>query len=157
MRSGDLMRKDARGFFYFADRIGDSFRWKGENVSTFEVAQALARCPGVRDATVYGVAVPGHEGRAGMAALVVEAGFDLGALRAHVETTLPSYARPLFVRLSETLAVTETFKHKKQALHAQGFDPAEVEDRLYLAQHGLGYVALDAALHRRVCAGDIRL
>jgi fatty-acyl-CoA synthase len=157
MRSGDLMRRDARGFFYFADRIGDSFRWKGENVSTFEVAETLASCPGVRDATVYGVAVPGHEGRAGMAALVVETGFDLEALRSYVERALPPYARPLFLRLSETLEITETFKHKKQALCAQGFDPAQIEDGLYFAPPGAGYVALDDATYQRICGGEFRL
>jgi len=157
MRSGDLMRKDARGFFYFADRIGDSFRWKGENVSSFEVAETLAACSGVREATVYGVAIPGYEGRAGMAALVVESGFDLAALRRHVAATLPAYARPLFVRLSETLEITETFKHKKQALLAAGFDPAKVDAELYFAVPGGPFIAVDAGLHDRILGGDFRL
>ena len=83
-RSGDLMRKDARGFYYFVDRIGDTFRWKGENVSTTEVAEAVSTCPGVSEAVVYGVAVPGADGRAGMAAIVTGAGFDFAALRRHL-------------------------------------------------------------------------
>src|SRR5207302_450613 len=91
-RTGDLMRKDAQGYFYFVDRIGDTFRWKGENVSTSEVAEAIARCPGVLDATVFGVEIPGTDGRAGMAALVVDAGFDLAALHRHLEASLPGYA-----------------------------------------------------------------
>ncbi len=158
MRSGDLMRKDARGYYYFVDRIGDSFRWKGENVSTFEVAQTLGECPGVRDANVYGVAVPGHEGRAGMAALVVAKEFHFSALRRHVESTLPSYARPVFLRLRPVLEITGTFKHKAQALASEGFDPERVEDPLYVAQAGeSGYVQLDAALYDRICAGEIRL
>jgi len=158
MRSGDLMRKDARGFYYFADRLGDSFRWKGENVSSFEVAQALAACPGVRDANVYGVAVPGFEGRAGMAALAVDCDFDLDALRRHIEGALPSYARPLFLRLRENLEITETFKHKKQTLAEQGFDPRHVEDALYFASPGAsGYAPLDAAMRQRICAGEFRL
>ena len=80
-RTGDLMRRDARGYYYFVDRIGDTFRWKGENVSTTEVAETITTFPGVHEAIVYGVAAPGYEGRAGMAALVVGRyrGFDLAA------------------------------------------------------------------------------
>ena len=157
MRSGDLMRKDARGFYYFVDRLGDSFRWKGENVSTLEVAEILAACPGVRDANVYGVVAPGCEGRAGMAALAVDEGFDLCALRREVEAKLPPYARPLFLRLSRTLETTETFKHKKQALAAQGFDPQIIEDALYFSPPGAeGYVSLDVIAYRRIGAGEFR-
>ena len=158
MRSGDLMRKDARGYFYFSDRLGDSFRWKGENVSSFEVAQVLAACPGVRDANVYGVEVPGFDGRAGMAALAVGDDFDLDRLRQSVDAALPSYARPLFLRLCETLETTETFKHKKQALAAQGFEAEGIGGALYFARPGVSsYVPLDAAMRRRICAGEFRL
>ena len=76
-RTGDLMRRDEHGYFYFVDRIGDTFRWKGENVATSEVAEALAAVPGIREANVYGVTVPGMDGRAGMAALVVDGDFDV--------------------------------------------------------------------------------
>ncbi len=158
MRSGDLMRKDARGYYYFSDRLGDSFRWKGENVSSFEVAQVLAASPGVRDANVYGVEVPGFEGRAGMAALAVDDDFDLDRLRQSVDAALPPYARPLFLRLCETLETTETFKHKKQTLAAQGFDTEEIAGALYFARPGAnGYVPLDAAMRRRIRAGEFRL
>jgi fatty-acyl-CoA synthase len=157
MRSGDLMRKDTRGFFYFVDRIGDSFRWKGENVSTLEVAEVLLRAPGVLDANVYGVDVPGHEGRAGMAALVVGEDFELERLRLHLEQSLPAYARPLFLRIGRTLAVTETFKHKKKDLVDAGFDPARTADSLYFAPAGATYLALDAEIFDRICAREIRL
>jgi fatty-acyl-CoA synthase len=158
MRSGDLMRKDARGYYYFSDRLGDSFRWKGENVSSFEVAQVLAACPGVRDANVYGVEVPGFEGRAGMAALAVGDDFDLDRLRQSVDAALPPYARPLFLRLCATLETTETFKHKKQALAAQGFETEVIAGALYFARPGVSsYVPLDAAMRRRICAGEFRL
>ncbi len=80
-RTGDLMRRDAAGYFYFVDRIGDTFRWKGENVSTTQVAAVLRGCPGVTDAVVYGVGVPGNEGRAGMAAVTVDQGFDFAGLK----------------------------------------------------------------------------
>src|SRR5436190_1025057 len=96
--TGDLMRLDGEGYFYFVDRIGDTFRWKGENVSTTEVAERLQAAPGVNEATVYGVEMPGSDGRAGMAALVVDGDFDIMALDAHVKRELPSFAQPLFVR-----------------------------------------------------------
>lgn len=155
-RTGDLMRRDARGYFYFVDRIGDTFRWKGENVSTTEVAEAISTFPGVREAIVYGVAAPGYEGRAGMAALVVDniAEFDLDGLRAHVEKALPSYARPLFLRFRAELEATGTFKPKKSALVAEGFDPAEIEEPLFFDDRAARlYRRLDAALYKAIVSG----
>ena len=93
------MRRDDHGYFYFVDRIGDTFRWKGENVATSEVAEALSAVPGIQEANVYGVAVPGMDGRAGMAALVVDGGFDIAGLAHRLEGRLPHYARPVFLRL----------------------------------------------------------
>jgi len=157
-RTGDLMRRDARGFFYFVDRIGDTFRWKGENVATSEVAQALRECPGVKEASVYGVAVPGTDGRAGMAALVADEHLDLAVLRAHLEARLPDYARPLFLRILGVLEVTATFKHMKSNLMREGFDPALTEDAIYFNDPARrAFVHLDASLHERVRAGAIRL
>src|SRR5262249_22281652 len=143
-RTGDLMRKDAQGYFYFVDRIGDTFRWKGENVATSEVEEAIGRCPGVRDATVYGVEIPGTDGRAGMAALVVAAGFDLGALRRHLDASLPSYARPVFVRIRAELETTGTFKHQKSELVREGYDPASTGDAIYFSDpQQQSYVRVD--------------
>ena len=157
-RTGDLMRQDEKGFFYFADRAGDTFRWKGENVSTLEVSGVVASCPGVIDASVYGVAVPHAEGRAGMAALAVDQAFSLERLHVHVAERLPSYARPLFLRIADALELTETFKQKKAHLMRQGFDPALVSDALYFDdQEANAYVSLDAALHERIEAGFLRL
>src|SRR6185295_13257959 len=99
-RTGDLMRRDRHGYFYFVDRTGDTFRWKGENVSTSEVAEALSVFPGIKEANVYGVEVPGGEGKAGMAALVVDKNFDIDTLAKHLEANLPFYARPVFLRFT---------------------------------------------------------
>jgi len=157
-RTGDLMRQDEQGFFYFVDRVGDTFRWKGENVSTTEIAEVIAACPGVADATVYGVSVPGTEGRAGMAALVAAKGFELAELRRALAARLPDYARPLFVRIVSALELTGTFKLRKQELALEGYDPARVRDALYIDDPARGaYVPLDAELHARLQAGKLRV
>ena len=157
-RTGDLMRKDAQGFFYFVDRIGDTFRWKGENVSSAEVAGALASCTGVQEAVVYGVTVPGADGRAGMAALVVNAQFDLAIFRAEAGTRLPEYARPLFLRILAAIEATGTFKPRTHELAAQAYDPAVVPDAMYFDDRNhRAYVALDAALYARLQAATVRV
>ena len=157
-RTGDLLREDAEGYFYFVDRIGDTFRWKGENVSTSEVAEVVGTAPGVREANVYGVQVPGTDGRAGMASLVVEGDFDVDALQAHVDQHLASYARPLFLRILSEIEITGTFKHRKVDAVSEGFDPEQVSDPLYfLDPEKSSYVRLDAAAHERIRAGAIRL
>jgi fatty-acyl-CoA synthase len=160
-RSGDLMRRDARGFYYFVDRVGETYRWKGENVSTTEVQAVLLQAPGVRDGVVYGVSVPGADGRAGMAALIVDPDFDPAAFAAHVGGRLPAYARPVFLRLLPALAATGTFKPIKQELQGAAFDPAVVSDPLYVDLAGAPgerrYVPLDAALYRSILGGAVRL
>ena len=136
MRSGDLLRRDADGYFYFVDRIGDTFRWKGENVSTQEVAEALAAFPGVETVNVYGVEVPGHEGRAGMAAIAREEGstapFDAQAFHQLAVAKLPSYAVPVFLRLQAESEVTTTFKLTKVKLQGEGYDPTATDDPIYI-------------------------
>jgi fatty-acyl-CoA synthase len=129
-RTGDLMRRDEHGYFYFVDRIGDTFRWKGENVSTGEVGGALSAVPGIREANVYGVTVPGLDGRAGMAALVVDGDFNLEQLPTRLKA-LPNYARPIFLRLSPSIEVTGTFKQRKVDLVREGLDPSAIADPLY--------------------------
>jgi fatty-acyl-CoA synthase len=157
-RTGDLMRKDKRGFFYFVDRIGDTFRWKGENVATSEVAEAMTQYPGLIEANVYGVAVPGTDGRAGMAAVVVDEKFDIKGLRQHLASRLPAYAQPLFVRIRREMDVTGTFKHKKGDLVAAGFDPSKTGDDIYFNDvSGDAFVQVDAALFSRIQSGDLRL
>jgi fatty-acyl-CoA synthase len=156
-RSGDLMRRDNAGFFYFVDRVGDSFRWKGENVSASEVGEAVATCPGVIEAIIFGVAVPGAEGRAGMAAIVCDARFEIKRFERHVTERLPEYARPVFLRIVSEIEQTATFKPKKQQLVRAGYDPAATTDSIYVKQRDIGYVALDAAVFARIQAGEMRL
>ena len=157
-RTGDLMRLDEGGYFHFVDRVGDTFRWKGENVATSEVTQAVVDCPGVVEATTYGVEIPGADGRAGMVAVVVDDGFDLGALQHHLSSRLPAYACPVVVRICAALDTTETFKQKKQDLMREGFDPRLVNDPLFFRDIGSGaYLPLDAATFAGISDGSIRL
>jgi fatty-acyl-CoA synthase len=157
-RTGDLMRRDERGFYYFVDRVGETYRWKGENVSTAEVLTALTASRGVIEGVVYGVSVPGTDGRAGTAALVVNADFDVAAFRTEVAARLPPYARPVFLRILSTLEATGTFKPRKQDLIQTGFDPSRVTDPLYFDDaRSQRYVPLDAALYAAILDGSIRI
>ena len=156
-RTGDLMRRDEKGYFYFVDRIGDTFRWKGENVSTTEVTETIAAYPGVIDAVVYGVTIPGTEGRAGMAAVVVGPSFDLTAFRHHLER-LPEYARPLFLRLRCEIELTATFKPKKQDLSREGYHASATGDAIYLNDpQRQAFVRVDEELYDRIRTGRVRL
>lgn len=158
IRTGDLMRKDERGYFYFVDRVGDTFRRKGENVACSEVAEAIAAYRGVRHANVYGVPVPGAEGRVGMAALVADRELDLEGLRGHIAGRLPSYARPLFLRIRGGVELTGTFKYSKTELVKQGYDPSQTADELYFDHPETGsFVRLDGRLHNQILTGQIRL
>lgn len=157
-RTGDLMRLDDKGFFHFVDRIGDTFRWKGENVATSEVNDAVRDFTGVVDATTYGVTIPGTDGRAGMSAIVVNEGFDIEALPAHLAQRLPLYARPVFIRISRELDATETFKQKKGELAREGFDPGAIEDSMFMLEPKSGaYVALDSGAFAQIVDGMVRL
>ncbi|CAE7409069.1 Slc27a4 [Symbiodinium natans] len=155
-RSGDLLSKDSGGRWYFVDRIGDTFRWKGENVSTMEVSQVLSSFPGVEEANVYGVKVPGEsDGRACMAALngsqELQNREKLDALQALCEKELPSYARPLFLRFLPSMEVTGTFKHQKVQLRNEGIDLTKVQDPVYfLHPASKRYERLDAAMVQEV-------
>ncbi len=157
-RTGDLMRQDGRGYFYFVDRMGDTYRWKGENVATLQVAEVLTGCRDVREAVVYGVKVAGLEGRAGMATIVPRGPLDLSALRGHAHGGLPPPARPLFYRLATHIDATGTFKHRKIELAAAGFDPAAVGDPIYFDHPVTGRLErVDAALHHAIQSGAFRL
>jgi fatty-acyl-CoA synthase len=156
-RTGDLMRRDQGGYFYFVDRIGDSYRWKGENVSTTEVEQLVRTCPGIVEAVVYGVRVSGMEGRAGMAAIVTGDEFDLVEFHQHMFELLPDYARPVFLRLCGEIEVTGTFKLQKQRLMHEAYDPVAISDHLYFNDRvSDAYVRLDHALFELIRNGTVR-
>ncbi len=156
--TGDLMKRDRHGYFYFVDRIGDTFRWKGENVATSEVAEALQTVAGISEANVYGVEVPGYDGRAGMAALVVGPDFDPQQFATRLKDNLADFARPVFLRILPQMEVTGTFKQRKVDLAKEGFDPARIATPLFiLDSRTLRYEPLDAARYAAAISGQLRL
>ena len=162
--SGDLMKTVDVGFnlgfdhYQFVDRVGDTFRWKSENVSTNEVGEIINGFPDVKYCNVYGVNVPGADGRAGMAALTLEDGadtLDLEAFSRYVGEQLPAYARPVFLRVEPEIDVTGTFKMVKGQLKEEGYDPARIADPLYVMKPGKTlYEALDAAYAAVIARGE---
>ena len=155
--TGDLMRQDRDGYFYFVDRIGDTFRWKGENVSTTEVAERVSAVAGVKEANVYGVRVGRLDGRAGMATIVVGAEFDIKVLKSKLDAELPDYAQPMFIRLQPAIETTGTFKYRKTDLAAEGFDPDQVREPIYYRNPDKGYVKLTKASYAKIISGELRL
>ena len=157
-RTGDLLKRDAFGYYYFVDRIGDTFRWKGENVATSEVSEALGVAPGIKEANVYGVSVPGMDGRAGMAALVTGSGFDAADLAGALAANLPVYARPVFLRIQPDLEITGTFKQRKVELVKEGFDPRVIPLPLYWLNPASGrYEELTVAIYDDIVSGKVKL
>jgi fatty-acyl-CoA synthase len=160
LRTGDLLKRDYASYYYFVDRIGDTFRWKGENVATMEVEHLLNQAPGVHETAVYGVHVPGTEGRAGMALVVPEDGkpFDPSSFCVHAGRVLPGYARPLFVRVASAVDITGNFKTRKTRLQDEAFDPTRVADPLWFRDDAAGrYVRLDHALYEAITSGQRKL
>ena len=153
--SGDVMSPQGMGHAAFVDRLGDTFRWKGENVATTQVEAALASDESVEECTVFGVEIPRTGGRAGMAAVKLRDGaeFDGKSLARAAYSQLPGYALPLFVRVVESLEHTTTFKSRKVELRAQAYAP-DVKDPLYvLAGREEGYVPYYDAYTDEVAAG----
>uniref|UniRef100_A0A8P4G8J6 long-chain-fatty-acid--CoA ligase n=1 Tax=Dicentrarchus labrax TaxID=13489 RepID=A0A8P4G8J6_DICLA len=157
--SGDLLKIDNEGFVFFQDRIGDTFRWKGENVATTEVADHLLMVDCVEEANVYGVKVPGHEGRIGMASLKLKENMDFDGKTTyqHVKNYLPSYARPRFIRIQDALVVTGTFKQMKGKLAEDGFNPAVIKDPLFYLEDNKGYVPMTQEIFNSIAEGRVRL
>ncbi|KAK7095529.1 long-chain fatty acid transport protein 1-like [Littorina saxatilis] len=157
--TGDVLVMDELGYMYFHDRTGDTFRWRGENVSTSEVEAVISNHVGLKDAVVYGVEVPGSEGRAGMAAIVDEdRSLDLQKMTLALQRSLPPYARPVFVRLMKEVDTTGTFKLKKTELRKESFDPSQVKDRLFYFSSSTGhYEPITPAVFADICIGKIRI
>lgn len=157
--SGDVMEMDEYGYIYFRDRSGDTFRWRGENVSTTEVEGVLSRLLGHADVAVYGVSVPGVEGKAGMAAIGCAGGpFDLDTFLTNVKKNLPSYARPLFLRLMPVVETTGTFKITKTRMQREGYKPQNSSEKLYfLDSRADRYLEITDKLYQDITEGKVQL
>lgn len=164
-RSGDAMRNDSEGRWWFVDRLGDTFRWKAENVSTAEVADCLGRHAAVAEANVYGVQVPGYDGRAGCAAVVLRSGDvnvkqdTLRSLAKHVQKELPGFAQPIWLRITTEMPTTGTNKLQKTVLQKEGIEPEVVSvkgDRLYWLKGG-EYVAFEKRDLKGIEGGQVKL
>ena len=156
--TGDLLKKDNQGYYYFVDRIGDTFRWKSENVSTNEVSEAISAFKGIDEVNVYGVEVPNQDGRAGMASLVVNDDFNLEKLYEYLSEQLPVYSVPVFIRISPEIEKTGTFKYKKTDLVKDGYDPSKIQDPIYYASGGdKRYINLDQDSFQKINTLEIRV
>jgi len=157
--TGDILVMDEYGYMFFKDRTGDTFRWRGENVSTAEVEATVSNIIKLKDACVYGVEVPGAEGRAGMAAIVDENhSLDMEHLYSELGRTLPAYARPLFIRLLTKLDSTGTFKLRKVDYRNEGFDPNKISDALFVMDaKAATYVPLTPKKYEEIRLGKLRL
>ncbi|NXN31040.1 S27A6 protein, partial [Nycticryphes semicollaris] len=158
--TGDLLVMDKDGFIYFSDRVGDTFRWKGENVATVEVAEIIGMMEFVQEVNVYGVSIKNYEGRTGMAAIVLKRDqpFDGERLYKHVVNFLPGYAQPRFVRIMDVMQTTATFKHQKMHLVNEGFNPEIISDPLYfMHEPANSYIPLTREIYKNVVSGEIHL
>ncbi|XP_063792694.1 long-chain fatty acid transport protein 4 [Pseudophryne corroboree] len=157
--SGDVLVMDELGYMYFRDRTGDTFRWKGENVSTTEVEGILSRLLGQADVVVYGVEVPGTEGRAGMAAIAdPDHTCDLDKFARDLKKSLPGYSHPVFLRLLPEVNKTGTYKFQKTDMRKEGFDPHTVKDALYVLDSQQGkYITLDDEVYKKIQSGKLKL
>ena len=157
-RTGDVAKIDEEGYIYFCDRTGDTFRWKGENVSTTEVENTISSLIGQKDVVIYGVEIPKTEGRAGMAAIVgTTESVNVTVLAKQLKGSLPSYAIPLFVRLIDSSRITGTFKFQKVEYREEGFDIEKVDEVFVLDPTLKIYVPLTKGMHEKIVNGGVRL
>lgn len=130
-RTGDLMKQDKSGYFYFIDRIGDTYRWKSENVSTAVVSEVIGNCENVQEVNVYGVSIPYHEGKAGMAVISADVLLDFENIYKKLKSELPHFAIPVFLRIKDKIETTGTFKYTKRDLVSEGYNINIVSDPIY--------------------------
>ncbi len=158
--TGDLMREIGFRHAQFVDRTGDTFRWKGENVSTTEVENIMTEHPALAEAVVYGVEIADTNGRAGMAAITPHEGhsIDFADLLSHLKRELPHYSVPVFLRVKQAMETTGTFKYQKNNLKTEGFDPSKVDNEpLYVLLPGSNeYIALTDEVFANINAGKYR-
>lgn len=156
--TGDLVKNIGCKHYQFVDRLGDTFRWKGENVSTTELENILSEHSKIAESVVYGVEIPNTNGRAGMASITPinpEEKLDFKELLQFVKAELPPYAIPLFLRVKTAFDTTGTFKYKKSDLKNEGFDPDKVNDSLYvLLPRENEYVPLTDEIHKKILSSD---
>ncbi|XP_060227610.1 long-chain fatty acid transport protein 2 isoform X2 [Meriones unguiculatus] len=158
--SGDLLMIDRENFIYFHDRVGDTFRWKGENVATTEVADIVGLVDFVEEVNVYGVPVPGHEGRIGMASIKMKENHEFNGkkLFKHISEYLPNYARPRFLRIQDSIEITGTFKHRKVTLMEEGFNPTVIKDALYFMDEAAKtYVPMTEDIYNAISEKTLKL
>jgi solute carrier family 27 fatty acid transporter 1/4 len=157
--SGDTIYWDELGYLFFHDRMGDTFRWRGENVSTTEVEGAILKALGPKCVVVYGVEIPGCEGRAGMAAIEdPDDVIDVIILRKKLSELLPTYARPIFLRITNSVDTTGTFKFQKGKFRKESFDLSVIQDKLFYFDSQLGeYCALTKEIYRKFLNGEMRV
>lgn len=155
--SGDLLVADERGYLFFKDRTGDTFRWKGENVSTSEVEAQVSNVAGYKDTVVYGVNIPHTEGRAGMAAIYDPNNeVDLELFAEKLAKVLPAYARPQFLRFLTKIDMTGTFKLRKVDLQKEGFNPLEIKDTIYYQTSMGRYELLTPEIYEKINRQEMR-
>lgn len=158
-RTGDLFRLTSDGRYYFGDRLGDTFRWHGENVATTEVAKALNDFPGIAEVNAYGTLIPNHEGRAGMVAIVLQPdveSLDMEKVYDHLSKRLPRYAVPIFIRILTSMSTTGTFKLQKAGLRTEGIDPTKVKEPIFW-QQGNTYVPFTQEDYGKLARGAVKL
>lgn len=158
--SGDLMVYDNYGYMYFCDRLGDTYRWRGENVSTIEVENVISRHLDSTECVVYGVEIPGQEGRAGMAAIINDGKreLDLKKVATQLKTNMPAYAKPIFIRLVSELEHTGSFKAKKTKLVEEAYNVKALKDRVYYFDlKEQDYKQLTNEIYENILNGNIRL